>query len=168
MQTRHDRAAVDALSVGYILAPRALAALQPVAAHEGIVVHRNRAGFPLAFCRDNLTHRIAAVKSLAFTPSSVFIDVDMPADGEVILTQQTAPGWHVTVDGREGNPLENSLFRGVRVARGSHGIEWSYRPLPLFIGAFLSLAALVRLFLSNWFVKRSGRINFLRTSRRNP
>jgi len=168
MQTRHDRAAIDALSIGYILAPRALAALQPVAAHEGIVVHRNAAAFPLVFWRDDVTHRIGAVKSLAFTPSSVFIDVDIPADGEVILTQQTAPGWHVTVDGREATARENSLFRGVHVAQGSHAIKWSYRPLPLFIGAFLSLAALVRLFLSNWFVKRGGRINFLRTLRRNP
>ncbi len=167
IQTRRDRAAIDALSAGYILAPRALAELQPVAAHEGIVVHRNRAGFPLAFCRDGLTHRIAPVKSLAFTPSSVFIGVDMPADGEVILTQQAAPGWHVTVDGREANPQEISLFRGVRVARGSHGIKWSYRPLPLFIGVILSFAALVRLFLSNSFVKRGGGINFLRTSRKN-
>jgi uncharacterized membrane protein YfhO len=104
---------------------------------------------------------------LAFTTSSVFIDVDMPTDGEVILTQQAAPGWHVTVDGKEATAQEIGVFRGVRVARGSHAVKWSYRPLPLFIGAILSFAALVRLFLLNWFVKRSGRINFLRTSRRN-
>jgi hypothetical protein len=167
MQTRHDRAAIDALSVGYIVAPRALAAFQPVAANDGIVVHRNPAGFPLAFCRDDLTHRIAPVKSLAFTPSSVFIDVDMPADGEVILTQQTAPGWHVTVDGRAATPQGISLFRGVHVARGSHAVKWSYRPFPLLLGAILSFGALMRLLFSKWFVKRSGRINFLRTSRRN-
>jgi hypothetical protein len=167
IQSRHDRAAIDALSIGYILAPRALAAFQPMAAHEGIVVHRNPAALPLAFFRDDVTHRLGTVKLLAFTTSSVFIDVEMPSDGEVILTQQAAPGWHVTVDGGEATPQEIGLFRGVHVARGSHAVKWSYRPLPLFIGAILSFAALMRLFFLNWFVKRSGRINFLRTSRRN-
>jgi hypothetical protein len=167
IQARHDRKAIDALSVGYVLAPHALAAFQPVSAREGIVVHRNPAGLPLAFFRDDATHRLGSVKSLAFTTSSVFIDVDVPADGEVILTQQAAPGWHVTVDGRDATPQEISLFRGVHVARGSHAVKWSYRPLPLFIGAIFSFAALVRLFLSNWFVKRGGRINFLRASRKN-
>ncbi|HEX3067540.1 MAG TPA: YfhO family protein [Thermoanaerobaculia bacterium] len=167
IQSHHDREAIDALPAGYILAPGALAGLQPVASHDGIVVHRNPAALPLAFFRDDATQRLGNVKSLAFTTSSVFIDVNMPADGEVILTQQAAPGWHVTVDGDEATPQKISLFRGVHVARGSHAVKWSYRPLPLVIGALLSLAALMRLFLLNWFVKRQGRINFLRASRKN-
>jgi hypothetical protein len=167
IQARRDRDAIDELSVGYILAPGVMAAFQPIATFNGVVAHRNPRGLPLAYSRESVTHRTAPVKSLAFTPSAVFIDVNMPADGEVIVTQRAAPGWSVTVDGNAATAHEVSLFRAVHVARGPHSIKWSYRPLPLFIGAILTFAALVRLLLSRWFVKRSERIKFLRETRKN-
>jgi hypothetical protein len=160
-------ASIDALSAGFILAPADMPPFQRIGARNGVVAQWNPHAYPLAYSRYDEGHRLGPVKLLAFTTSSVFIDVDMPTDGEVILTQLAAPGWHVTVDERHADAQEISLFRGVRVARGSHAVKWSYRPLPLVIGALLSLAALIRLFFLNWFVKRSGRINFLRTSRKN-
>jgi hypothetical protein len=167
IEQRGGLAGIDALSAGYILAPADVPPFRRIEVRNGVVAQWNPYAYPLAYSRYDKGHRLGSVKSLAFTTSSVFIDVDMPSDGEVILTQQAAPGWHVTVDGGEATPQEIGLFRGVHVARGSHAVKWSYRPLPLFIGAVLSFAALMRLFLLNWFVKRSGRINFLRTSRRN-
>ena len=65
---RRDLAGIDALSAGYVLAPATLAAFQPMGAVRGAVVHRNRGAFPLAYFRDDITHRIAPVMSLAFTP----------------------------------------------------------------------------------------------------
>jgi hypothetical protein len=167
VQTRHDAAGLDALSAGYILVPGALAAFQPVTAFRGAVVHRNRGAFPLAYSRDDVTHRIAPIRSLAFTPSSVFIDVDMAADGDVIVTQQASPGWRVTVDEKAANPHESSLFREVHVTRGRHAVHWVYRPLPLFIGAILTLAGLARMLFSRWFVKRGEPLRFLRASSEN-
>ena len=164
---RRTLAGMDALSAGYILAPGVLAAFEPMGAVRGAVVHRNRGAFPLAYFLDAITRRMAPVMSLSFTPSSVFIDVDAAADGDVIVTQQAAPGWRVTVDGKAENPHESSLFRAVHVTRGRHAIKWTYRPLPLLMGAILTLAGLVRLLLSRWFVKRGERINFLRASREN-
>ena len=165
IQARKDRAAIDELSAGYILAPGALAGLQPVASFGGVVVHRNAMRFPLAYSLDDGTHRIAPVRSLSFTPSSVFIDVNMAAEGEVVVTQRAAPGWSVTVDGKPASAKQHLLFRAVHVARGSHSIRWSYRPLSLVIGALLTFGALVRLLLSSWFVKRGGLIKNLRASR---
>lgn len=164
---RRDVAGIDALSAGYILAPGVLAAFDPMGASRGAVVHRNRGAFPLAYFLDDVKHRMAPVKSLAFTPSSVFIDVDAATDGDVIVTQQAAAGWHVSVDGKAANPLRSSLFRAVHVTRGRHGIHWTYRPVALIVGAIVTLAALVRLLLSRWFVKRAERIKFLRTAREN-
>jgi uncharacterized membrane protein YfhO len=103
---------------------------------------------------------------LAFTTSSVYIDVDAPSEGDVILTQNAAPGWRVAVDGIAANPHESSVFRAVHVARGHHGIQWMYRPRSLIIGAVLTLAALAYLLLSYMFVKRAARENFLRVSLR--
>jgi hypothetical protein len=153
---RRDVPALSAMSVGYVIAPGALAAFEPVMMLHGAFVHRNRGAFPLAYFRDDILHRVTYVSALAFTSSSVFIDVDAPADGDVAVTQQNAPGWSVTIDGNPAKPHETSVFRGVHVARGHHAIKWMYRPLSLIIGAILTLAALVRLLLSPMFVKRGA------------
>jgi hypothetical protein len=150
----------DALSVGYYLAPRTLAGLQPVATFHGVVVHRSWTGFPLAYSRDDISHRITPVRSLAFTPSAVFMDVDMAGDGVVTLSQLSAPGWRVAIDGKAATPHGDSLFREVHVARGRHAIAWTYRPLSLMIGAVLTLMALVSLLSSREFVKRVTHLSF--------
>ena len=160
----HDVAAVDALSGGYVIAPRPLPAFELLMSWRGAVVHRNRDAFPLAYVRDDATHRVSRVSALAFTPSAVFIEVDNASAGDVVVTQQAAPGWRVTIDGIAANPHETSLFRTVHVGPGHHKIHWTYRPLSLVIGALLSLAALVRLLFSDRFVKRRARKNFLRES----
>jgi uncharacterized membrane protein YfhO len=98
---------------------------------------------------------LTPVTSLAFTSSSVFIQVDAPSPGDVVVTQQAAPGWSVTVDGMPANPHESSVFRAVHITRGRHAIKWIYRPLSLIIGTILTLAALMRLLLSSMFVKRT-------------
>jgi hypothetical protein len=165
--THRDVAALDALSAGYLVAPGVLAAFEPVATFRGAFVHRSRGAFPLAYFRDDSTHRLSHVAALAFTPSSVFIDVDAPSAGDVVVTQQASPGWGVTVDGKAANPHEISVFRGVHITHGRHAIKWTYRPLSLIFGAVLTLAALVRLLLSRMFVKRAGRENFLRVSQKN-
>jgi len=159
--THRDVAALDALSAGYVIAPGALAAFEPVVKSRNAFVHRNRGAFPFAYFIDDATHRKSSVSSLAFTPSSVFIDVDAPSEGEVVVTQQAAPGWSVTVDGKAANPHEISVFRGVHISRGRHAIKWTYRPLSIIFGAILTLMALARLLLSPMFVKRAARKNFL-------
>ncbi|HXH37035.1 MAG TPA: hypothetical protein VNN08_00260 [Thermoanaerobaculia bacterium] len=161
---RRDVPALDALSAGYIVAPGALAAFQPLTTIHGAFIHRNRGAFPLAYVRGDVLHKMSPVISLAFTPSSVFIDLVAPSDGDVVVTQQASPGWSVLVDGMAANPHEISGFRAVHVTRGRHAVRWIYRPSALIVGAILTLAALARLLLSRMFVKRAGRENFLRVS----
>jgi hypothetical protein len=163
----NELAGANELSAGYILAPKVLRDFPPIGSMRGAVVHRNGGAFPLAYVRDGITGRIARVQSLAFTSSSVFIDVDAAADGDVIVTQQSAPGWSVDVDGKAATPQETSLFRTVHVARGRHAIKWTYRPVSLFLGACFTLAALLRLLLSSWFVKRGQYKKNLLPSQKN-
>jgi len=146
---------MNAISAGYVLAPRALAAFQPLVARPGVVVHRNVHAMPLAYFQD-AGQRIAAVKSLAFTPSAVFIGVDAPSAGEVIVTQQMSSGWSVEVDGARAVARESALFRTVQVGAGYHAVKWIYRPASLLAGAILSMIALARLLLSRMFVKRAA------------
>jgi hypothetical protein len=146
--------AIDELSAGYVFAPRALVAFQPVIARPRVVVHRNAHALPLAYFQD-AAGRIRPVATLAFTPSSVFIDVDAPSAGDVILTQQLSSGWRVEVDGARAVAHESALFRMVSIGAGHHAVKWIYRPAPLLAGAILTMIALARLLLSRMFVKRA-------------
>jgi hypothetical protein len=153
-----DLPALNDVSAGYILAPGALT--------PGVVVHRNVHAFPLAYFED-AAHRIAVVKTLAFTPSSVFIEVDAPSEGDVIVTQQMSGGWRVDVDGARAAANESALFRTVHVGAGHHAVKWIYRPASLLAGAIVTMIAMVRLLFSRWFVKRGAREKFLREDARN-
>ena len=52
--------------------------------------------------------------------------------------------WSVTVDGQPAELLRaNGLFRAVYLAPGRHDVRFTYRPLPLYAGAGLSILAAI-------------------------
>jgi uncharacterized membrane protein YfhO len=81
--------------------------------------------------------------------------VNAPRDGILVLRQQAARGWSVTVDGKPAEPLLiDGVFRGVNVPEGHHQVVWTYRPPFFFQGCAITLLTLLALQLSA-FVKRS-------------
>jgi uncharacterized membrane protein YfhO len=82
----------------------------------------------------------------------------MHEPGEVVLLQQAARGWSVSIDGRPATPrVVDGLFRGVEVGAGRHRIIWEYRPPALAEGAAITAAAILFVVFS-LLVKRSGAI----------
>lgn len=141
------------LSGGYILAsfpmPRGLV---PVARAGNVTVHRNPSAWPMARLVSN---DIAVAATWQMDTNSARIVVDTPKQGVVILAQQAAPGWSVTVDGKRAEPiLVEGVFRGVEVMKGRHEIVWSYRPFTLLIGALVTAVTVLSLGIS-WLVKRT-------------
>jgi hypothetical protein len=68
----------------------------------------------------------------------------MRRPGTVVLADQFAAGWSVSVDGRAARPRRyDSVLRGVAVPAGRHRIVWRYRTPGLTAGALISLAGLV-------------------------
>ncbi|MFP5245146.1 MAG: hypothetical protein ACLGH0_00535, partial [Thermoanaerobaculia bacterium] len=117
-------------------------------------VYRNFDAFPMAahFTPQSQTVRRGDWK---LDSSSARITINAPRDGILVLRQQWAPGWHVTVDGRDAEPLViDDLYRGVEVRAGRHEVVWKYRPRSFLIGASMTLITLLVLFSSR-FVKRS-------------
>ena len=108
---------------------------------------------PLAYLR-GADGRIVPSSLLAFTGSSMFVTIDAPFDGVLVVAQQLAPGWRAAIDGKDAETLRDGIFRAVRVTRGHHEITWRYRPMSLVVGACITILALVRLLLSIIFVKR--------------
>ncbi|HEV7484624.1 MAG TPA: hypothetical protein VGQ65_02995 [Thermoanaerobaculia bacterium] len=156
---------LNSVSAGYILAPRTFVSFPAIAWTPDVVVHRNIQAVPLAYFQD-ASHRIALVSTLAFTTSSVFIDVNAPSAGDVVVTQQMSSGWRVEVDGAPATANPYALFRTVAIGAGHHSVKWIYRPASLLAGAILTIIALAYLLFSRWFVKRDARGKFLRVSLR--
>lgn len=125
------------LSVGYLIAPLDRLPLPAIARAGNAMVFRNARTWPYA--------RLVANKQII--PAQVEMDtqrakiiVDAQSAGRVVLAQQMAPGWSVTVDGTPRETVSvRGIFRGVEVEKGRHEIVWSYRPRTLFAGAIVTL-----------------------------
>ena len=139
----------------HILTPSALPEpWYPVEQKGTLVAFRNEGAFPMAahFAPGSSSLRRASWK---LDTSSATIVVNAPSDGIVVLRQQAARGWKVTVDGIPGKPLViDRMFRGVSVKKGRHTIVWKYDPPSIRSGAVMTIITLLALQVS-LFVKRS-------------
>jgi len=150
-----------AIGTGFVLASSPLPpAFEPVAQSERVIVHRVPDALPMAYVVTPRGTR-EMPRALALDASSARVIVDTANGGTVVLTQNDAPGWRVTIDGREApKKLALGTFRAVDVAGGRHEIIWRYRPLSFVIGALITLFAIVALMLSRAIVKRRAHENF--------
>jgi hypothetical protein len=79
--------------------------------------------------------------------------------GYLVFLDSFADDWLVAVDGRAGQLLRaNGLFRAVRLAPGTHTVDFRYRPRAFLRGAVLSSIALVILAGLAWapFARRAS------------
>lgn len=137
-------------SAGYVLASMEMPrGLTPIARAGDVTVYRTSFAWPMA----RLVSNDLAVRASSWevTTTSARIVIDTPKQGMVVLAQQLAPGWSVTVDGEPRPPvLHDGVFRAVEVMKGRHEVVWSYRPRALFAGAAVTLVTIIAL-----VVKRS-------------
>lgn len=77
-------------------------------------------------------------------PNYVKVTANLRCKGMVILDDVWFPGWKATVDGKSARIYDAyEILRGVVVGPGQHTIEFRYRPRSVFLGAFMSLTALI-------------------------
>ena len=68
------------------------------------------------------------------------------AAGTLVLADPAYPGWRVSVDGHDAHARTvDSLFRAVDVGAGVHRVVWTFRPLTLRVGLWISILTLVLL-----------------------
>ena len=84
------------------------------------------------------------VQSFNRAIDEITIVVNMKCRGMLVMSENNAPGWQATVDGR-ATPLYDAytVMRGIVVEPGTHKIETRYRPLSVSAGATASLAAFI-------------------------
>jgi len=86
------------------------------------------------------------VSITSYQPEHVALAVRAQADAYLFLADAWYPGWIARVDGVE-TPIARGdyVFRAVRVGAGAHQVEFEYRPFSLYIGAGISLVAVLLL-----------------------
>jgi hypothetical protein len=135
-----------ALGVRYYVSPpgQEPAGLPVVYRDAGTVITRDPAALPLArVVRAGSSPQPARI--VRRDPDRVEI-VTGGAAGTLVLADSAYPGWHVSVDGHAAHAeTVDSLFRGVPVAAGVHRVVWTFRPLSLRIGLWISAFALLLL-----------------------
>ena len=98
---------------------------------------------------------LAAVRFARNDPEHVVIEVDAPARGFLVLSDQYFPGWFASVNGRSA-PIQraNYAFRLVEVPAGQSTVEFWYSPRSLWLGACVSALSLVAVGAVLWRSKR--------------
>jgi hypothetical protein len=75
-----------------------------------------------------------AATDVQVNANDVLIHVQCDEPAVVVLSDLMYPGWEVWVNEQRSSPIEQSVFRAVRVPEGSHVIRWRYRPNSLMLG----------------------------------
>ena len=79
------------------------------------------------------------VEKIEYSPNRVTMKTNQNAEGFLVLLDTYFPGWKVEVDGKPEHIYRaNYFYRGVRLAPGSHQIEFSYEPVGLKTGIIIS------------------------------
>lgn len=89
----------------------------------------------------------AAVTETSRSNNRLVYQVFAPTSGILVLSELYFPHWHVVVDGKPAEALRvNFAFRGVRIERGRHTVEYKYSSSWLHKG-FLATGASILLLL---------------------
>jgi hypothetical protein len=88
------------------------------------------------------------VEELSYPPNGVNAKTSQNGEGFLVLLDTWFPGWQVTVDGTP-QPIyrANSFYRAVKLGSGNHSIEFSYVPVGLKMGVYISSFALIVMIL---------------------
>ena len=88
--------------------------------------------------------RPAEVRIVDYSPDSIEIDADMPANGWLVVSDTWYPGWEVSIDGRAA-PIARAdcSLRAVALTAGRHMVHFRYRPSSFALGRNLSILAFV-------------------------
>jgi hypothetical protein len=115
----------------------ALLANQFDAAHNALVAT------PPPFALDaNAVNGTVAIPN--YSAQQITLDVNAPANGLLVVSENFYPGWRATVDGQPTDILRADLtLRAIPLRAGQHRVEMWYDPLSFKLGAAISAVTLL-------------------------
>jgi hypothetical protein len=83
-----------------------------------------------------------------YSPNYVKIRSQTDYPGFLVLTDSYYPGWNVYVDGKEKEILvADFLFRAVYLDKGTHFVEFKYKPISYTLGSWISILTALSILL---------------------
>jgi hypothetical protein len=136
------------IGVMWLFVPRPMRApFVEVARVENVLAYRLPGALPMAYVRTR-EGAVVPPQTLALDASQSRVTVTTRSGGLLVLTQNDARGWSVTVDGKPaGKKIASGTFRAVEVPAGQHQIVWTFRPHSLTAGAIVTALGLLWLSL---------------------
>ncbi|OGV55706.1 MAG: hypothetical protein A2017_03230 [Lentisphaerae bacterium GWF2_44_16] len=100
----------------------------------------------------------------SYMPGHIVFSANAGADGFLVISDGYDSAWKAEIDGKEEKILRaNYIMKALRISPGAHRIELHYRPWPLIIGIYISVAGwiliLALVFISAFRNFRAGRRN---------
>ncbi|MFH1485283.1 MAG: YfhO family protein, partial [Chloroflexota bacterium] len=84
----------------------------------------------------------------SYEPDRVVVEVEMPREGYLVLSDTYFPGWRAQVDGQEKPVLRaDHVFRAVRLQEGKHTVTFRYSPDSFKLGLYVSFLSFALLML---------------------
>ncbi len=88
----------------------------------------------------------------SYQDEEVHLSVTSDKGGYVVLSDTYYPGWHAYVDAKEVPILQaNYAYRAVEVTKGTHTVQFVYKPLSVKLGILISIGTGILLLLSTGF-----------------
>ena len=104
----------------------------------------------------DVTAKLTPCAVTRYQPEQIVLDCDSMAGGYAVLADENAPGWSALVDGRPAEVVTaDVLLRAVRVEKGRHRIELSYRTPVLRFGLALSVVGWLGWLAVIWSTRRA-------------
>ncbi|MBI2907296.1 MAG: oligosaccharide flippase family protein [Chloroflexi bacterium] len=92
-------------------------------------------------------HHIPAVIT-GYRANQVSVEVEMPKEGYLVLSDSYFPGWRATVDGQPAKLLQaDYVYRAVRLSPGFHRVMFKYSPDSFGLGVYISFLSAAMLAL---------------------
>ncbi|MDP8297931.1 MAG: hypothetical protein RAP41_07125 [Candidatus Orphnella occulta] len=124
------------LNVKYIISARDLnySFLQKIGSENGTYLYRLKNDMPRAFFSYSIDENIEPVRCrdfevLEYGNGFLKVEIDTVRDGFLIFSENYYPGWIVSVDGIESQPLKvKNIVQAVRLRRGARVVVFKYKP----------------------------------------
>jgi hypothetical protein len=102
-------------------------------------------------------------------PASIVAEIETPVTGLLILSELDYPGWKASIDDSDSRIFRvNYFLRGIVIPAGTHHVTLRYQPRLLMVGAIISGAGAVLIFLISLISWMAGKKSRIRNISRNP
>jgi Bacterial membrane protein YfhO len=114
-----------------------------------VLVDRERAAKLESALKSESDSRAGAARIIERNPTQIIVEAETVVPSVLVLSEIALPGWEAQIDNQAVEIMRvNYDMRGVLLPAGKHRVELFYRPRSLIIGAIISLATALCLFLA--------------------